>query len=344
MKKILVLVLTIGLVLALAACNSVSTPPDADRSGATATNGSSKIANDYSKQLVIGTSNAGGTYYTIGAGWTALMNDKLSTNISCEVTAGPATNIPQIESGDLDFGMVTSWLEGEAFNGVGKFSDNAMKKGRALFPTHVSYLHIVTLKNNDINTVTDLGGKAIALGTAGATSDVAGRAVMETLNITPKTISNLGSSDQLSALKDGTVDAIMIVGGSPSSNLLDLQTTNAFKYIDFTENDLSNLLKAYPFWTTAVITGGTYDCVPEDYTTIAFWNYVIANKDLSENFIYDLVKTTFENRNYLLNVDVAAAGISPDNLTVMVTPLHPGAYKYYKEIGLDIPDSLKPID
>lgn len=337
MKRLFAMLLTLALVLSMTACGSASNPGgQSDQSG----DGSV----DYSKQLVIGSSNAGGTYYTIGAGWTSLMNDKLGTNISCEVTAGPATNIPQVESGDLDFGMVTSWLEGEAFNGVGTFSSGAMTEGRALFSTHVSYLHMVTLEKSDINTVADLSGKAVALGTAGATSDVAGRAVMETLNITPKSISNLGGSDQLSALKDGTVDAIMIVGGTPSSNLLDLQTTNAFKYITFTDSDISALLTAYPFWATDVIAGGTYDCVPDDYTTIAFWNYIIADKDLSEEFVYDLVKTTFENLDYLMNVDVAAAGISTDNLNVMVTPLHPGAYKYYTEIGLEIPENIKPID
>ncbi len=336
MKKLLIMFLTLALALSMTACGSSPDDQSIQDDG--------DVSADYSKQLVIGSSNAGGTYYTIGAGWTSLMNDKLGTNISCEVTAGPATNIPQVESGDLDFGMVTSWLEGEAFNGVGTFSSGAMTEGRALFPTHVSYLHMVTLEKSDINTVADLNGKAVALGTAGATSDVAGRAVMEALNITPKAISNLGSSDQLSALKDGTVDAIMIVGGTPSSNLLDLQTTNAFKYITFTDSDISALLTAYPFWTTDVIVGGTYDCVPDDYTTIAFWNYVIADKDLSEDLIYDLTKTTFENLDYLLNVDIAAAGISTDNLNVMVTPLHPGAYKYYTEIGLEIPDNIKPID
>lgn len=331
MKKLLTLILALVMALSMVACGSKTD----DNGGG---------SDDISKQLVIGSSNAGGTYYTIGAGWATLMNDKLGTNISCEVTAGPATNIPQVESGDLNFGMVTSWLEGEAFTGTGSFSSGAMKEGRAMFPTHVSYLHIVALANSDINTVADLAGKAVALGTAGATSDVAGRAVMDSLGITPKAISNLGGGDQINALKDGTADAIMIVGGTPSSNLLNLQTTNAFKYITFSDADFDKLLKDYPFWATNVIAGGTYDCVPDDYKTIAFWNYIVADKDLSEDLVYKLTKTTFENLDYLLNVDVAAAGISTDNLNVMVTPLHPGAYKYYTEIGLNIPDNLKPVE
>lgn len=109
------------------------------------------------------------------------------------------------------------------------------------------------------------------------------------------------------------------------------------------EENKDKLLKDYPFWATDVIAGGTYDCVPDDYKTIAFWNCIVADKDLSEDLVYKLTKTTFENLDYLLNVDVAAAGISTDNLNVMVTPLHPGAYKYYTEIGLNIPDNLKPV-
>lgn len=343
MKKLLTVFLALAMALSMASCGSDSNPGSSSKPAGTDNKGGGTSA-DYNKQLVIGSSNAGGTYYTIGAGWTTLMNDKLGTNISCEVTAGPATNIPQVESGDLDFGMVTSWLQGEAFNGVGTFSNGAMTEGRALFPTHVSYLHMVALEDSTINTVSDLSGKAVALGTAGATSDVAGRAVMDTLGVAPKAISNLSSSDQLSALKDGTIDAIMIVGGTPSSNLLNLETTNAFKYITFTEDDLSKLLDAYPFWATDVIDGGTYECEPDDFTTIAFWNYVVADKDLSEDLVYNLTKTTFENLDYLLNVDIAAADISTDNLNAIVTPLHPGAYKYYTEIGVDIPDNIKPVN
>jgi len=68
------------------------------------------------------------------------------------------------------------------------------------------------------------------------------------------------------------------------------------------------------------------------------------DKDLSEDLVYNLTKTTFENLDYLLNVDIAAADISTDNLNAIVTPLHPGAYKYYTEIGVDIPDNIKPVN
>lgn len=93
MKKLLIMFLTLALALSMTACGSSPDDQSIQDDG--------DVSADYSKQLVIGSSNAGGTYYTIGAGWTSLMNDKLGTNISCEVTAGPATNIPQVESGDL---------------------------------------------------------------------------------------------------------------------------------------------------------------------------------------------------------------------------------------------------
>lgn len=351
MKKLITLLLVVAMMASMIACSAQPAVNEAPAEGtepAENVEPAEKGPKDYAgSQLLLGSSSAGGTYYVLGAGWVTLMNDLLGTHATCEVTAGPASNIPEIEVGNIDFGMVTSWLAGEGYTGTGWAQENGhgpYLENEAMFPTHCSYLYIFTLADSDINSLSDLAGRPICMGTAGSTSDNAGRGVIKTLGIEPKSISLLASTDQVNALKDGTVDAAFAVTGSPAPWLLDLQTTHDFKFIPYTEEEFAKLFEAFPFWSTDVIPGGTYTCVADDYETISFWNYIVADKDLSEEMIYDMTKATFENTDHMLNVDVSAAGITLDNLNKITTPLHPGAYKYYTEIGVEVPDAIKPVE
>lgn len=300
-------------------------------------------ASDYPMQrLLLGTSSAGGTYYTLGAGWANIVNQSnKKLDISCEVTAGPNTNMQLIEKGDMDLGMVTAWLSGEAVTGTGWAKEHGPYKNfMSMFPTHSSYLYIYTLKDSGINTVSDFAGKHVSVSTVGSTSDLAGRAVLDVLGIKPSNISRLPSEAQVNALKDGTIDAVFGVTGNPAPWLLDLQTTHNVKLIQLSDSDLDKLSKAYPFWSVDEIPANTYKNQEKPYKAISFWNFVVAKKDLREDVVYDLVKTTYEHDKDLLLVDKSAEGVKTANVSKMTVPLHPGALKYYKEIGLDVPAGL----
>lgn len=300
-------------------------------------------ASEYPMQrLLLGTSSAGGTYYNLGAGWANIVNrsnDRL--DVSCEVTAGPNTNMQLIEKGDMDLGMVTAWLSGEAVTGTGwAKAHGPYTSFLSLFPTHSSYLYIYTLADNGIETVHDFAGKHVSVSTVGSTSDLAGRAVLDVLGIKPSNISRLPSEAQVNALKDGTIDAVFGVTGSPAPWLLDLETTHKVKLIQLSEEDFAKVTKAYPFWSVDEIPANTYKNQAAPYKAVSFWNFVVAKKGLREDVVYDLVKTTYAHDKDLLMVDKAAAGIRAANVAKMTVPLHPGALKYYKEIGLEIPAGL----
>ncbi|MGE4528985.1 MAG: TAXI family TRAP transporter solute-binding subunit [Rhodospirillaceae bacterium] len=294
------------------------------------------------QRLLLGTSSAGGTYYNLGAGWSNIINKSgKNIDVTCEVTPGPTTNMQLIEKGDMDLGMVTAWLAGEAVTGTGWAKEHGpYKKFMSTFPTHSSYLYIYTLKGNGINTIQDFAGKHVSVSTVGSTSDVAGRAVLEVLGIKPAKLSRLPSGAQVNSLKDGTIDAVFGVTGSPAPWLLDLETTHDVKLIQLSDSDIAKLSKAYPFWSIDDIPANTYKNQTKPYKAVSFWNFVVVKKDAREDVVYDLVKTTYEHYKDMLVVSKSAAGIKLENVSKMTVPLHPGALKYYKEVGLKIPDSL----
>ena len=157
------------------------------------------------QRLLLGTSSAGGTYYVLGAGWSNIVNKSLKNmDVTCEVTPGPTTNMQLIDKNEMDLGMVTAWLAGEAVTGTGWAEKHGSYNSfLSLFPTHSSYLYIYTLKGKGIKTVQDFAGKHISVSTVGSTSDVAGRAVLDVLGIKPSRLSQLPSDAQVNSLKDG---------------------------------------------------------------------------------------------------------------------------------------------
>lgn len=304
--------------------------------------GEKNVAVTEEERLLLGTSSQGGTYYVWGGGWANIMNENIpGVDISVEVTGGPVTNVQLIEEGEMELGFVTTWLGGEAYEGIG-WADKKYEKFGTIFPMYPSVLYVYTLEDNPIKSVYDFEGKHISVGAPGSTSDQAGRIVLDVLGITPEEISSLPTNTQVDNLKDGLVDANFAVTGVPGPFMLDLETTHNVRHIELSDEDINKLLEEYPYWSTLDIPSDTYKDLEDDITIIAFWNVAVASTDLSDDLVYELVKQTFANHEELLNVDPSAKDTLAENIIHSSVPLHPGAYKYYEEQGIDIPDELVP--
>jgi len=291
--------------------------------------------------LSLGTSTIGGTYYVLGAGWANIMNQNIpEIEISVEVGGGGPSNIQLIQQGDIELGMAPGWHAGEAFRGEGWAEGKVYDEIRATIPLYTSTLHIYTLAKNPIETIYDFEGKHISVGSAGTSSNMMGRALLEYLDIEPSRISSLPTNTAVNALKDGTVDAGFAVTGTPGPFMLDLETTHEVRHIGFEEEDLEKILKDYPYWAKGVLEKGAYKHLDEDIFVIQLWNFGIADKDLSEEIVYKLVSETFKQYDELQYVDPVTKTILPENILYSTIPLHKGALKYYQEEGLEIPEKL----
>ena len=294
-------------------------------------------------RLTLGTSTSGGTYFVLGGGWAKVMGEHLSgVNISVQEGGGPATNIQLIQQGKMDLGFATVNVAYQGWHGLDWAGGVKYDKIRSIFPMYASYLQIYTLDKNPITSIHDLEGMHVTTGTPGNTSEIAGKAVLEVLGITPKEISMLSASGQIDSLKDGIVDANFTVTGLPGPFMLDLETTHKARLIGLSDADLEKITKEYPYFFVGIIPKGTYKNQQEDIKTVAFWNITIASEDLPDDLVYDLVKATFDNKEALITVNPAIAQLSPENLKYCIIPLHPGAVKYYREVGVEIPDNLLP--
>ena len=340
MKRLIAFLLALTMLFALAACTAKTETADAAAPSKTSSNDSA--ASSGTTRLVLGTSTTGSTYYILGTGWADVMKSAVpGVEISIEATPGGITNMQSMRSGDMDMGMTTSWLGGDGWAGTSWAEGTKYDNCLSMFPTHSSVLYIFTLADSGINSIMDLEGKAIATGALGSTSGDAVPLLLDALGITVKSTANLASSGICDALKDGTVDVGFGVTGVPASWMLDLETSKDIKIIPLTEDEISTILAAQPYWSSGVIPGGVYKNHDEDIPCITFGNFSMANKDMDEELVYNLVKATFENKAEIEKVDKNAAGIDVANFGFLTMPLHPGAQRYYEEIGVEIPDNLK---
>ena len=293
--------------------------------------------------LVCGTSANTGTYYLYGGNWSKVMNSKVpDVDITCEVSGGPTKNLQLIGNGDIDLGFTTGWMAGEAYAGMGVFEGKPTTKAKAMFPMYSSVMYLYALADSPINSLYDLKGKHVITGSPGGTSDKAARALLKALGIEPSQISSLTGNTGANAIKDGMADAGFYVGSVPASFLMNIETTHKIKFIKITDEEFAKIFEAFPFWTKDVMPANTYKNQPDEYSFISFWNYSIAREDLSEKLVYDMVKATFENNETFIATDKNFRTTTTENVSKIVTELHPGAYKYYKEIGVVVPENIIP--
>ncbi len=154
----------------------------------------------------------------------------------------------------------------------------------------------------------------------------------------------LGYSPSSTALQDGKIQGMNTPSGPPTSAV-----TNAFasignddiKVLDFDAKNLKAINDNYPVWTPFTIKAGTYPGQDKDINTIAQPNLLVVTKDTPEETVYLLTKTIYENLPFLNTVHKATKAMALEKaIAGLPMPLHPGAAKFYKEKGIDIPSSL----
>ena len=291
----------------------------------------------------IGTSTIGGSYYIFGSPWAKVISDCVpNATASVQATNGPAENVQLMETGQLQLAYVSAAAGYEGWNGTGWTNGKKYQEMRTLFTTYNSYYELVVLDNSPIKTYRDLEGKKVFFGMPGATPDIAARYICEVLGIKPAQEIAMQTGDAINLLIDGRIDTVAGVYGLPSAMFLDLQSNHKIRFIDMSKEDQEKVCEAYPYFSKGAIPANTYNNQPKDVNTFVFWNYAIGDKDLPEDLVYNIVKAVFENKAEFEAAHTTGKDLFADNIKYAVIPLHPGAVKYYREIGIDIPEELLP--
>ena len=142
-------------------------------------------------------------------------------------------------------------------------------------------------------------------------------------------------------LRSHQLDAMMAAIGAPSPVIAELAASQLVVFIELTPSEIDTVHKAIPELSTTVMPADIYPSQREDYKTIGYFNFAVAHKDLPDDLIYTIVKAFFANHERMIKVGSAARESVAENVKLItVLPFHPGAVRYYREIGVELPSGL----
>ena len=289
-------------------------------------------------RLSIGTGGTGGVYYPLGGG----MANILSKNVpgwqaTAEVTGASVANLQLIGQGKQDFGLVMADAAWDAVSGLGKFKSNKVD-ARTLMVLYPNKVHVVTVEGNGVNKITDLKGKRISTGEPNSGTELLALRLLEAAGIAKDVDrERLSVAEGVNAMKDRKIDGLIWVGGLPTAAITDLAATPGItiKLLDHAQYADAMNDKWGPLYVKGTIPKDTYKGQGAENANIDVWNLLVADKKMTDQMAYTIVKTLMEKKDDLIAVHreaknitlEAQAGSSP-------IPMHPGARKYFEERGV----------
>ena len=344
MKKHLSLLLAVLMLAAvLTGCGGTSTE-GTDASGETGTETAQTNWNVSSvagsgTELKFRTGGDQGTYYGFGSVLAqAITTNSDNTKVTAVVSNGSQDNIEQMQMNVAQLGFVQSDVMSYAYNGERLFEGFPYSDFSTVAALYMEQVQIVTC-DPDIKSVADLEGKTVSIGASGSGVYYNALDILAAYDLTEEDINaqyqDFGNSAD--ALQDGKIDAAFVVAGAPTVAVTTLATAKDTYLVGLDDEHIAKLQETSPYYEEYIIPEGTYEGIPET-KTVAVVATVIARDDVSEDDVYNICYTIFENMDALaqshdkgkeLDLEFAAG--------VTAVPYHAGAAKYFAEKGFDVP-------
>lgn len=290
------------------------------------------------KFLTLASGSPGGVYYPLGGGMAVVIQKTTDLRCAAESTGASVENCRLVGAGESDMGMVMGSIAYKAIQGQEPFEKKFPLA--ALFQMYPAPEHIVTVQGKGIRSIKDLKGKKVSIDVPGSGCAVMAKAILEEYGFNLEkdlTIAHLSQSESVQALKDGVIDAVFFNFAYPGSAVLDLAATRDIMLIPMESAMADKIVKKFPYYVKITIPAKTYPKVDNDVLCLGDSNVLIANKQMEEDVAYKIVKAIFENVDKgkwaLKDIHPIAAQLTPSNAVNSPVALHPGAIKYFKEVG-----------
>lgn len=308
--------------------------------------GSSAQASAADRFISIATGGTAGIYFPLGGALAKLWTDRIpDLQATAEVTGASVENTRLVVSEDAFAAIGTGNVIYEAYHGSGRFEARGAQPILAIGALYPNAIQIATLADTGIQGLGDLKGKRVSVGAPGSGTEAMNRDVFKALGMDYDAFAKtarLSYAETTSALKDGNLDAGSLSVGLGASALVDLASTRDMRLVCMTDAEIDAVTEAFPFYSAFKIPGGTYTGVEADCPTIQVANHLFVKADADPDLVYQMTKILFENQPKLAQTSAAAAVVSPEYaMASTAVPLHPGALRYYEEIGIEVPEALR---
>ena len=307
------------------------------------------------RPYVLTTATTGGTFYPVGVALATITHAELAQSEGVSLTAissaGSLENIKLLRDNQAQFAILQGQFGAWSWSGEGPVS-RPQKHLRSVSALWKNVEHFVLLtelaETGFIHDLDNLDGQRYVLGARNSGAERTGRFILETLGIDYEnkfTLAYMGYGPTTSAIQDGNIVGMNIPAGAPVSAITRAYALmgERMTILNWTQEALDKVNARYPLWDWYEFAPGVYPNQNEPIRTVASPNVLVTRDDIPEEAVYAITKVIWENLATLqeihratkdMHISIAVRGLG--------APLHPGALRYYREAGLDIPRRLIP--
>jgi TRAP transporter TAXI family solute receptor len=306
------------------------------------------------RSYVLATASTGGTFYPVGVALATLTKVKLEPttgmSISAINSAGSGENIKLLREDEAQLAILQGLYGAWAWDGTGRMAkEGAQKNLRSISMLWQNVEQFVVrteyAKSGSITDMNNLAGEKFSIGTKNSGTEGSGLTILGNMSVPADSLdmAYMGYSASADALQNGTIDGMNIPSGVPTSAITRAYAAlgDDITILNFTDEQIKQANGDFQLWTRFEIPANTYPGQTEAIKTIAQPNFLAVRDDLSDEDVYQLTKTIYENLPFLNGIHKATKAMSLQKaIDGLPVPLHPGAARYYKEAGLTIPAHL----
>ena len=300
---------------------------------------------DYS----LGTGASGGVYQDAGRSIARSVNgdrEILGFALDDVPSPGSASNIDAVVAGTLDFGIAQADHQFEAYQGLGSWESQGPQSSlRSVLSLYTESVTLLAAADTEIRTISDLAGKRVDIGEPGSGTRLNAIDALQAAGMDWQSdirVHEAPSSERLGSFIHGDVDAFFYTVGHPTTEAnLATYSVRGARFVEL--EGVDQVLESKSYYSRSSIPVGLYPRASnlDDVPTFGTRATLVTSADVPDEIVYALVKAVHEKRHTLGNYNEVLDGIQPsDFVSGLTAPLHPGAERFYREVGLELPGAV----
>lgn len=284
----------------------------------------------------------GGSWYPLGSAMMSILERELGISTS-NGPGGGVGNVKVVHGGRADLGWCYTHTTYNGYHGLSEFEGKKFDNVRHLMSLYPGVFQTVVPAKSKIMSYADLKDKRIVPGKVGFTGTAIAELILKAYELTfdsirqnGGTVSFVGYADSAALMKDGHSDAYMAVTSCPQATIIDLEFRPGVRFLGVPPDYQKKVQELEPGLTPIMIPKSAYKSLDADVPTMGTVTNIIISKNVSDDLAYKIVKTLYAHWDELKQVKKQAIEESDPMKPILGNniPVHPGALKYYKEMGI----------
>jgi len=284
------------------------------------------------------TGGTSGIYYPLGVALGNIYGKAMpNAKVSVQATKASAENLNLLQAGRGEIAFTLGDALSDAWKGDAEAGfATPLKKLRGVAGTYSNYIQIVASADSGIKTMADLKGKRISVGAPKSGTELNARAILKAAGLSYKDFAKveyLPFGESVELIKNRQLDVTLQSAGLGVASIRDLATSVKIVVVAVPADIVAKV--GDPAYVAAMIPANTYTGQTADVPTATIANFLVTHEGVPADAVYTMTKSLFDGLDTMVAAHAAAKAIKRENaLKGMPVPLHPGAEKYYKEVGL----------